>query len=120
MSKKQIVLNLFFSWVVTTSLVVSLASLRFNQVAEQESQQLRSELLEERRTYEQEVANLYVLLSQQGSHTRTIMNMVMRNHHYINPKAHDGKFHGTNVACPECADLYRRLGEAASSENEFK
>jgi len=120
MSKKQIVLNLFFSWVVTTSLAVSLITFRFNQAVEREHQQLQEELLEERRTYEQEVENLYTLLSQQGSHTRTIMNMVMRNHHYINPKAHDGKFHGTSVGCPECADLYRRLGEAASSENEFK
>jgi hypothetical protein len=120
MSKKQIALNLFLSWVVSTSLVVSLASLRLNQSARQENQALQAVLMEDRRTYEREVTSLYLLLSQQGSHTKTIMNMVMRNHHYINPQAHDGEFHRSGAMCPECADLYRRLGEAGSSENELK
>lgn len=120
MSKKQIALNLFFSWVVATSLVVSIVSFKFNKMANQETRDLHAELLRDRETYEREMTSLYTLLSQQGSHTRTIMNMVMRNHHYINPEAHDGEFHGTNVACPECADLYRRLGEATSDKNDFK
>ena len=113
MTGKQIFLNLFFCLVVSSSIVFSLAVLKSHQV-------LGAEIEAERQLYKDEVPSLYLLLSQQGSHTKTIMNMVMRNYHYIHPENHTGEFHRPSGLCPECADLYQRKGEPSKTvEDEF-
>lgn len=55
---------------------------------------------------EDNLKEVYMLYSQNASHTRTIMNMTVRNYHHIAEHSETTSF------CPECYDIVRRKGEA--------
>jgi hypothetical protein len=55
---------------------------------------------------EDNLKEVYMLYSQNASHTRTIMNMTVRNYHHIAGHSETTSF------CPECYDIVRRKGEA--------
>ena len=85
---------------VCVSLLVQHAKMEDRLLVIEEEQQEFHDYLESN------LKEIYMLYSQNASHTRTIMNMTVRNYHHIAGHPETTSF------CPECYDIVRRKGEA--------
>ena len=111
--RREIGFNLLLCFLLTSSVVFSMASLgrvgaleaRMSVLQQQVQAAEESAKLREAEARE-DVKATYQLLTGMASRWRLTSNMQVRAYHYIS--AHEG----THMGCPECFDILRRNGEA--------
>ena len=111
--KREIGLNLLFCLLLTSSVVFSMASLRYTSLLEERVSALQEQVQDAEASAKlresearEDVKATYQLLTGMASRWRLTSNMQVRAYHYIS--SHEG----THLGCPECFDIHRRNGEA--------
>jgi hypothetical protein len=111
--KRDIGMNLLLCLLLTSSVILSAASLRYVGFVETRISELQQQIedaeeaakLREAEARE-DVKVTYQLLTGMASRWRLTSNMQVRAYHYIS--SHEG----THMGCTECFDILRRNGEA--------
>jgi CBS domain containing-hemolysin-like protein len=111
--KREIGFNLLLCLLLTSSVVFSMASLRYTSFLETRISALQEQVQDAEESAKlreaearEDVKATYQLLTGMASRWRLTSNMQVRAYHYIS--SHEG----THVGCPECFDILRRNGEA--------
>jgi hypothetical protein len=103
--KRDFVFNMLLFALVLLTTTVSITSMR--RVSALESRIVELQALTEvtGSTVDMNLKSLYLLSAQKSSRLRTIMNMLVRNYHYL------AEHTDTKNICPECYAILEREGE---------